>query len=440
MGQVKFLIKKKKGLASVYVRFYGTGFDFSTSTGLKVYPEHWSSAKQMFKNVVQSNEEESETDKDQANRILKALKDGIPDKYNVGLINGELLNKDWFKKTVKGIVNPQSIVSKSDINLIEYFEIYIENLPTRLIDDDSRPFNKRSIDRYKVVLKNFKKYEEHLNSNRKEYIHIKLNSIDLAFREDFIRFQRIDNKYSLATIRKDITVLKSVLSRAEFENYSVNPIYKDSKRFKRPKESESDKVKEVYLNESEIEKILNLDLSHSERLDNARNWLIVGVWTGLRISDLMRLNSSMIEKDNIKITTVKTDSKVTIPVHDNVKEILDKNGGDFPRKLSDQVFNRYIKEVCKLAGIVELKEGKLMNPVTKRKEIGMYPKYELISSHSCRRSFATNHHGKMDMETIMAITSHKTESAYRTYLKMDQEEYSKKLADYWKNKKNEQIS
>jgi integrase len=67
-----------------------------------------------------------------------------------------------------------------------------------------------------------------------------------------------------------------------------------------------------------------------------------------------------------------------------------------------------------------------------RKKFGKYPKYELVSSHVCRRSFATNLYGKIDTLTIMKITGHKTEKQFLEYIKITPKEYAEKLKDFWK--------
>ena len=117
-----------------------------------------------------------------------------------------------------------------------------------------------------------------------------------------------------------------------------------------------------------------------------------------------------------------------------------KRGGEFPRAISDQKFNNYIKIVCELAKITSEVEGakmilkKVDGKKIYRKAFGEYPKYELVSSHICRRSFATNHYGKLDTLTIMKITGHKTESQFLEYLKITPSEHAKKLEEYWANK------
>ena len=70
-----------------------------------------------------------------------------------------------------------------------------------------------------------------------------------------------------------------------------------------------------------------------------------------------------------------------------------------------------------------------------RKKFGKYPKYELVSSHVCRRSFATNLYGKIDTLTIMKITGHKTEKQFLEYIKITPKEYAEKLKDFWKKTK-----
>lgn len=102
-----------------------------------------------------------------------------------------------------------------------------------------------------------------------------------------------------------------------------------------------------------------------------------------------------------------------------------------PYPISEQKLNDYVKEVCKKVGIDEVVEGSKMDPETKRKVKGLYPKYELISTHTCRRSFATNLYGKLPTHAIMAITGHTKESTFLKYIKMTEKENANILKSYW---------
>jgi len=189
-----------------------------------------------------------------------------------------------------------------------------------------------------------------------------------------------------------------------------------------------------------LKQVKNMPIVGNENLKHARDWFIIGCYTGQRISDLMRMNKKMIctktdiegeEFKFIELTQEKTGSRVTIPLMDEVEEILNKYNGDFPpvfssdKSSNDTLFNRYIKKVCKLAGINEIVKGLVFNEEENRNEIKDTEKYNLISSHTCRRSFATNFYGNPKLPTpiIMAITGHKTEKTFLDYIKKDPADY-----------------
>ena len=176
-----------------------------------------------------------------------------------------------------------------------------------------------------------------------------------------------------------------------------------------------------------------MKLSTDNKLDNIRDLFIIGLRTGLRISDLQRIHDFQFNKNVILISsTEKTNAMVEIPIHPQVKQIIKKRGGSLPRIVSSQKFNLYVKELCAFAKFNEKILGRLMNSKTKRKEKGYFEKYKLISSHTCRRSFATNLYGKIDDKTIMAITTHKSHKQFLDYVKTTQKEHVEKLAEFWK--------
>ena len=117
----------------------------------------------------------------------------------------------------------------------------------------------------------------------------------------------------------------------------------------------------------------------------------------------MRFDASMIEKrkDKYLLSFIqqKTNKKVTIPFIDKARQIVNKNNGNFPQPLSHQKYNDYLKELCKLAGINQMTKGTILESTTTaknkkrhhyRRKRGSFEKWQLISSHVGRRSFATN--------------------------------------------------
>ena len=110
----------------------------------------------------------------------------------------------------------------------------------------------------------------------------------------------------------------------------------------------------------------------------------------------------------------KTNKKVTIGiVNPHIIDIIENN---FPYPISTQKLNVHIKKVCEIAKIDEMVEGKKWDEKTNRKKLDFYPKYELITNHSFRRSFATNYYKKMQTSILIGITGHSKESLFLQYI------------------------
>ena len=264
----------------------------------------------------------------------------------------------------------------------------------------------------------FKDIQEYQQKKKKR---LTFEKIDIDFYNDFIKYLK-DKKYAPNTIGTRIKNLKTFISNAKEQNITVNDDYK-KKSFKKPKE----KTDAVYLNETELMQIYNLDLSNKPKLDRVRDLFLIGCYTGLRFSDLSTLSADNIGNNNtISIRTIKTDEKVTIPIHWVIRAIMEKYKYHLPKMLSNQKFNEYVKDVARLANIDE--------PVNIERTKGNFrvkqalPKYELTTSHTARRSFATNAFlNDVPSISIMKITGHKTESAFMRYIKISQEDNARKL-------------
>ena len=89
----------------------------------------------------------------------------------------------------------------------------------------------------------------------------------------------------------------------------------------------------------------------------------------------MNLDLSNFIDDFIELKTQKTETPVVIPVHPMLKRILIKRNGQLPYKISDAKFNKYVKEVCEIAGIANIMKGRLYDKDKKRKVTGEYKKY-----------------------------------------------------------------
>ena len=188
---------------------------------------------------------------------------------------------------------------------------------------------------------------------------IDFQDVDMNFYHEYTAYLKEKN-YSINSIGKCIKELKTILRAAESEGYEVNPKYKD-KKFKGTRIE----VDSIYLTREDLDKILILDISkcaHGYAL--ARDIFMVGVWTAQRISDYNNLSRENIkdhripklidnkltykEFQTVDIRQKKTGAKVSIPVSSELKNILERYDYQLPH-LEDQVINRYMKDICRLA-------------------------------------------------------------------------------------------
>ena len=264
-----------------------------------------------------------------------------------------------------------------------------------------------------------------------------IQDVNLKFHKDFIYFLHNVQKLNYNTTGKYLTFIKTICIDAEKYGLKINAEVKGD-QFRATKE----KVSFITLSETEINKIYNKSFKDKPYLENAKNWLIIGVWTGARVSDLLNFTEKNIKNGFIEYTAIKTNQKIILPLHQQVREIIENNNGEFPRKISSQKFNDYIKKVCELVGINEDIEGsKTININTStnskkklfRKVKGTYKKFELVSTHICRRSFATNHYGKLPTPVIMAVTGHTTEKMFLSYCGKTEKDNAETLNNFWKH-------
>jgi len=242
---------------------------------------------------------------------------------------------------------------------------------------------------------------------------IMLDSIDHMLVNAFKEWLLTEKEYSLNNAGLQLKLLKMICKEAERMSINVNP-------YTRHIESFTQKSKDRILQTISFEEIKQIKALRDlpSTLENARKWMLIGLYVGQRVSDLLNLKPSQLRFiENgvyIDINQQKTDKYVTVGVVDKeVIQILKKN---FPYSISAQLFNRQIKQICQIAGIYEMVSGYKLCPKTRRKRLGTHPKYSLISSHDLRRSFATNYFGKIETPILMQITGHSKESTFLSYI------------------------
>jgi integrase len=261
-------------------------------------------------------------------------------------------------------------------------------------------------------------------SKAKRY-RLDFDTIDTAFYQRFVGYLTSDKGMAKNTVGKYIRTLKTFLNAAQDEGVAEMPGYR-SRKFKAPKEDDNAKA---FLSARELDDLANLDLTAHPRLDRARDLFIVGAWTGLRFSDWGTVRAEHIVGDDIRIHTEKTDTAITIPVNPRVRAVLNKYGGVLPRAISNQKMNIYLREVMAMVPSLQVKFTLSTTVAGVRRYVSKL-KSEVITTHTARRSFATNayrgdgYKAPIPTRTIMAITGHKKEQSFFVYIRLNADEHA----------------
>ncbi|MDA7810536.1 site-specific integrase [Flavobacteriaceae bacterium] len=314
---------------------------------------------------------------------------------------------NFYKKPQTKASNTLSKIEYA-VLFLDYLEHFISNSATKRVQGyGTVGLAHNTVRTYKSLFRIVKVYE--FEKSKRLY----LNSIDKYTAESFTRFLKIEKQYSDNYCGQLLKLLKIILRDAEKSGLEVHPYSNYIESFK---QKSSDRILHV-LNPVEIKTLKELQYI-PEAYQDSYKWLLIGLCIGQRVSDLLKLSPNNLRKAPtglyIDIVQQKTKKAVTVGVADPlVIQVLENK---FPKRVSQVVFNKQIKSLCKMAGIDGLVSGFKNNPKTRRKEVVSAQKYEFITSHIMRRSFASNYYRKIETPLLMNITGHSKESTFLTYI------------------------
>ncbi len=429
-----FIVKGKNENSSIYIQFWDSNrINLKSTTGLSVKFDDWSKSKQEVKHTSLNNQ------KDFINDKLRKLKNFVFDEYNIDYNSNNQIDGSWLKNKIQKFSGRVNKNESYKVYFIDWITLFIETAPTTTYKGN--PLTKRAIQNYNSTKTKLINFEKHSNTK------LRLKDINLNFYNNFLFYCRNIERLNDNSFGSQISIIKKWCKLIDNENLPISKEYLNTE-FR----ALTNKTNDIYLNDSEIKKIYEYDFSYQETINNVRDTFIIGLRSGLRIIDLLGLTNENIDGNNIRIVTKKTNKEVVIPIINEIEEILIKRKHIFPPTVKEQTFNEYIKEICKIVGINEMVQGakvvskkndtdyfgnssvKLTN--TNRKQSGTYPKYELVTSHICRRSFITNLYGKTDNYSIMATSGHTTEKIFLNYIKTTPTEHAEKIRKVLTEKNN----
>ncbi|TBW28274.1 tyrosine-type recombinase/integrase [Gramella sp. KN1008] len=419
MATVNFLYRSTRVKAPLNLRllFRHNDKDFviGGKTKIDVSKDYWSNhhSKQRLKDIevknlqTEVNNQLSELE----NHILKAFNSTQPGK----------VNKDWLKTTIENYYNPPQ-VKKIPTDLVSYIDYYLEYRKNEITEANRK--------KVKVTKNKMLRLQKELGKP------ILINEVNEDFKKAYVDFS---NKYAYSqnTQHREFVLIKTICFHARYLGLKTHHQL-DGITLQR------EEANHIYLTLEELEKVKKADLKH-DYLDNARDWLLISCYTGQRVSDFMRFKPEMIRTENgkplLEFRQKKTKKEMSIPVVKEVREILAKRGGKFPRPISDQRYNDYIKEVCEEATINDEVKGKRRISIAPKgvkptkndyRDIeDKFEKWELVTSHIGRRSFATNFYGKVPTTYLINMTGHGSEKAFLNYIKKSNKDLALDAFNYF---------
>lgn len=405
MATVKYYLRSKtKGSAIQIQLSVSKDLKMRNSTGLQIDYLDWSDKTSLPKQNNPHNKNLSAE--------LIDLKKFILEAYNQDFTSGVLFDSHWLKNKISLFFERIDVNTSDDI-VVNYMKNFNE---LRALAK-----TKKTTDHQYLMLED--KFSRFQNIQKKNYV---FAEVDKRVMLEFKNWLMSKDKLMESTANRTLKNLKTVLLDARANGKLLHP---QVDKFT----IESVTSLKVFLNFEELSKIKNANII-GEDLLHARDWLLIGCYTGQRVSDLLDMNQTKIftktDSDGesfrfIDLVQRKTGKDVSVPIHDEVEQILKKYGDRFPplfrgsnSNSNATRFNSLIKKVCELSGINQILKGRIYDDKLKRNEIVETEKYNLVSTHICRRSFATNFYGDKRFTTpqVMAITGHKTETTFLQYI------------------------
>lgn len=410
--KAKFYLRKKdvNDFSNIYIYLTANSKQVFANTNAKIKKEEWDSKKQLAKYDEQLNILLTQMST-AVNYYASALKDKQPTneelaKRIANLVPFETYFSKTFTQTFNAKTTQKKVKEHTTSSFFDVIDKFIAEAPNRL-NSNGEKICERRVKMYYYNRIALKEFEEKV---KKELTFEGFDTSTLLQFQTFLTNKNLKNN----TIVRYFKLLFVFFRYAEETmNVEVNQSFRKYKIRQNKKES-------VVLNEQEIEKIWKYKCDN-ERENNVKKLFLIGLYTGLRFGDYSSLSTKNIDFENGTISTIqnKTGQRVIIPLHPRLSEML-KNE-TMPHTISNEKFNLYLHQLMQKIGfnsVTEVKSVKGGKRIIEYKE-----KWQLISSHTARRSFATNlYKAGVNPSIIMLCTGHRDLDTFMKYVVLDDDD------------------
>jgi integrase len=262
--------------------------------------------------------------------------------------------------------------------------------------------------------------------------------ISSVFWNHFVPFLA-DQKLKYSTIGHIKTNLITVLNWSSKYGVKLNPSYAevDIPNYIPSKISLTpDEISHIYhfkIGKEETynfrqKKVQKLRKNKIETLERVRDMFVLGCNLGQRYSDLVRISPENFRNGQFSIVQQKTGNKCFVPINSLSIDaritfaILEKYNYNAPYVGDINNYNSYLHQLLYHIGEDFLEEVHIDNKINGVITRETKHRYQLISSHSARRSFATiNTLRNIPRSKILRATGHSSEKAFVRYICYDEE-------------------
>lgn len=388
------------------VRWDGNVVQFNC--GYTINPKKWDSASSRCKKNIFNARGFSSAD---INKELLRLESLAQDVFKAFEISEEIPNAKEFKDAFN-FQNGKKVGIQKEKTIAEYIREFVTEQST------IHSWSSGTIYKFHTLNK-------HLHEFKPDIKMSDFNS-DLYIRyvEYLLNVAKMKNTSAI----KGWKILQWFLRWADKCGYLQNKDYIDfAPRLKTVSDKEV-----VYLTWDELMKVYNLHFPENKKyLERVRDVFCFQCFTSLRYSDVSKLKREDIVDDVMKVVTEKTGDTIRIELNKYSRSILEKYV-DEEKPLpvpSNQKMNEWVKEVCFLAGIDTPITAVYYKGSERIEEI--HPKYELIGTHTGRRTFICNALTMgIPAATVMEWTGHSDYKAMKPYIKIADQEKAKAMKKF----------
>ncbi|HAK00373.1 MAG TPA: hypothetical protein DCM62_10135 [Bacteroidales bacterium] len=400
----KFYLDSKKGstTGAIFLKYsLAPGRRLSYYTGVRIEKTKWHSEKQRAKrNAIDASE---------INDFLDRLHDKIKKAIAQSRLNGRTVTLEALRQLLNNETG-------RTINEDGFFALLDEFVKSESKLKTWAPGTLKKVTTIKTQLLAF---EAGAQKKNKAY-RLNISEINEELINSLIAFWQVNYSLRNSTISVYLKFIKAFINWSEKKGYTNG-----SKPVKVNLRQTQQKV--IFLSLDEINQIYKTELPESkEYLQRTRDIFIFQCMTGLRFSDLQNLKASDIKGGAIGVNTIKTGEAVQIELNETARQLLGKykshqtaTGKALPIP-HNQVYNRFLKELAQLAGLNE--KITLVHYKGNQRIEQSFEKWELITTHTARRSFVTNGLAVgIGAEVIRAWTGHQSEKSFKAYYEVVKE-------------------